>query len=228
MHDPTVPPIAEHPVVLHLTRRLAERHATQQGERYKEEPRDAHMDLHAPAVSPEDPRRTEYRMAAVALVLRLGPAGAPELLFIARAPYEGDPWSAQVAFPGGRAEPVDASLEETAIRETLEETGLDLRRDGRILGVLDDVTPSTVRLPAIVVRPFVAIAGHGVAAPHSAEIGATFWVPLSVLQAEGVWRDVSVVAQGVTLRVPAIQYEEYVIWGLTARILRQLLACAAG
>ena len=53
--------------------------------------------------------------AAVALVLR-GPAEAPDILFIKRASREGDPWSGQMAFPGGRYDPTDEREKDTAIR----------------------------------------------------------------------------------------------------------------
>ena len=66
------------------------------------------------------------RRAAVALIFRAGADGAPELLFIKRAEYPADPWSGQIAFPGGREEPTDGELIQTAVRETREETGLDL------------------------------------------------------------------------------------------------------
>src|SRR3989337_2808027 len=66
------------------------------------------------------------RKAAVALIFRSGADGQPELLFIKRADYPGDPWSGQVAFPGGREEPGDSSLADTAVRETREEAGSDL------------------------------------------------------------------------------------------------------
>ncbi len=69
--------------------------------------------------------------AAVALVLRDAGPGGIELLFIRRAEHEKDPWSGHMGFPGGRAEPGDAGLEGTAVRETLEETGLDLARGRR-------------------------------------------------------------------------------------------------
>ena len=63
--------------------------------------------------------------AAVALVLRQAPA--LELLLIKRSSSEDDPWSGQMALPGGRRDPADAGLQHTAIRETHEEVGLDLR-----------------------------------------------------------------------------------------------------
>jgi hypothetical protein len=71
----------------------------------------------------------------------------------------GDPWSGHVAFPGGRAEPGDASPWHTAARETWEETGLDLLAAGRLLGTLDELYPRTPVLPPVVVRPHVAVVG---------------------------------------------------------------------
>jgi 8-oxo-dGTP pyrophosphatase MutT (NUDIX family) len=52
----------------------------------------------------------------------------PKLLFIKRADAVGDPWSGHMAFPGGRYEVGDQSLLETAVRETREETAIDIRR----------------------------------------------------------------------------------------------------
>ncbi len=70
------------------------------------------------------------RRAAVALVLRRTADDVVELLLIKRSEREDDPWSGHVALPGGRRDPSDATLQDTAIRETLEETGIDLARDG--------------------------------------------------------------------------------------------------
>src|SRR6476660_2826936 len=97
------------------------------------------------------------RYAAIALVLRSSTGGEPELLMIKRAEVERDPWSGHVACPGGRMDPTDPDLQFTAVRETWEETGIDLARDGRILGTLDDISPRTPALPPLIIRPFVAV-----------------------------------------------------------------------
>src|SRR3989442_8572178 len=101
---------------------------------------------------PETVDAPEAWPAAVALILLEG-AGL-EALFIRRAERADDPWSGQIALPGGRRGPHDADLAATAIRETNEETGVDLSSAER-LGVLDDLYPRTPTLPPVVVRPFV-------------------------------------------------------------------------
>ena len=112
-----------------------------------------------PIVVPTD---ATARRAAVALILQVREAAAVELLMIKRATYEGDPWSGHVALPGGRQEPGDSSLEETAVRETREETAVDLARAGRILGRLDDLQPLTRVTPRFVITPVVAVLGADV------------------------------------------------------------------
>ena len=171
-------------------------------------------------VRPEDP---EPKRAAVALVLRLGADGAPELLFAKRAEYPGDPWSGHVAFPGGRREPGDRGAWDTAARETWEETGLDLRVDGVLLGTLDDLYPRNPALPNIVVRPHVAVAAPRAELTLSDELAAAFWVPITRFADPTVATTSVVQARGHALVVPSFVHEGHTIWGMTHRILQQLL-----
>jgi 8-oxo-dGTP pyrophosphatase MutT (NUDIX family) len=162
------------------------------------------------------------RKAAVALIFRLGKDGELELLFIKRAEYEGDPWSGQIAFPGGRVEPGDASLAETAIRETREETGIDLTREGIIIGTLDDLRPRTVRLPAIMVRPYVALLDRREPLVLSPEVALSFWLPFAAIARTESWHEETVSARGVQINARVFRHEQHVIWGMTERILAQL------
>ena len=164
------------------------------------------------------------RRAAIALVLRSGALDEPELLMIKRAEHAGDPWSGHVACPGGRMEPGDRDLEDTAIRETLEETGLDLARVGMVLGTLDDISPRTPVLPPIVIRPFVAAVSSSVEIIQSHEVAAAFWVPLSALRASTAWGSGTVRVRGIERHVPTFTHGEYLVWGLTERVLTQLLS----
>ena len=164
------------------------------------------------------------RRAAVALIIRAGDKGAPELLFIKRSEYPADPWSGQVAFPGGREEAADPTLADTAIRETREETGIDLIRDGTVIGTLDDLRPNTVKLPAVIVRPYVVLLNRFEPLVLSDEVALAFWIPLEAFKDAPAWRDTDVLARGVQMNRRAFHHQGQVIWGMTERILAQLLA----
>ena len=163
------------------------------------------------------------RLAAVLAMFRVADDGELELLFIKRAEYEGDPWSGHVALPGGRHEPQDASLEDTAVRETLEELGVDVRAHGRVLGALDDLHPRTPVLPPICVRPYVAVLEDDVPLVPSSEVAAAFWVPLSALLHPETAVEATIVVRGEERVVPSYRFGDYTIWGMTERILSGLL-----
>jgi 8-oxo-dGTP pyrophosphatase MutT (NUDIX family) len=165
----------------------------------------------------------QMRLAAITLILRLGALKEPELLLIKRAEAEHDPWSGHVACPGGRMEPGDRDLAATAFRETLEETGIDLARVGRVLGTLDDLSPRTPVLPPIVIRPFVVAVPSTVEIVQSREVAAAFWVPLSALRQTAAWGMGTVQVRGVPREVSTFTHGEYLVWGLTERVLRQLI-----
>ena len=168
------------------------------------------------ADAPADARR-----AAVAILVR-DRDGILEILLIKRAEYESDPWSGHVALPGGRMEPGDVTLEDTAVRETREEIGIDLRVAGTVIGTLDEVHPRTPVLPPVVVRPFVVAMNTQVQPSPSAEVADVFWVGLEALRAPGAWQPSTVRAHGTDLLVTSYRHGSYVVWGLTERVLRSL------
>jgi 8-oxo-dGTP pyrophosphatase MutT (NUDIX family) len=164
----------------------------------------------------------DSRLAAVAAVIRVVEDDV-ELLFIKRAEHDGDPWSGHMAFPGGRQEPHDVSLEATAARENYEELSLDLSQ-GVLLGRLDDLAPRNPLLPPVLIRPFVALVAPDVTFSPSEEVAATFWVPLSVLRHEGTQAEHVMTINGSRACFPGFRVEEHIVWGLTERIVRQLLS----
>lgn len=170
---------------------------------------------------PRAERAPEARPAAVSLVL-VEEGADLTTLFIRRADRAGDPWSGQIALPGGRREPGDADLLATALRETREEVGVDLGTAER-LGVLDDLYPRTPMLPPVVVRPFVFALDARPSLALDAEVREAFWVPLDALRAPGTRRDVTLDLRGARRTFPAYVLGERVIWGMTERILTGFL-----
>ncbi|MBA3890068.1 MAG: CoA pyrophosphatase [Gemmatimonadaceae bacterium] len=163
------------------------------------------------------------RFAAIALVVRPADAG-PELLMIKRADVEGDPWSGHIACPGGRLDPDDCDLAATAIRETLEETGIDIAREGTLIGALDDLSPRTPRLPPIIIRPFVAVVGRDVKLTANREVAAAFWIPLAAIRERASWGlGTVIVREAEEAEVPTFRHGDHTVWGLTERALRDFL-----
>src|ERR1043166_849284 len=161
--------------------------------------------------------------AAVSVILHDGDDGI-ETLFIHRAVRAGDTWSGQIAFPGGRREPTDPDLLTTAIRETLEEVGVDLSRAER-LGVLDDLYPRTPVLPPVLVRPFVFALTARPTITLSQEVQDAFWVSFRALAGPGVRGEIVVDHPGIPRRVlPSNTLGKHTIWGMSERILTPLIS----
>ncbi len=156
------------------------------------------------------------RPAAVLVTVWLRPDG-PALILTKRSSHlKHHP--GQIAFPGGKVDPGDASAEAAALRETREEIGLPSDRV-RILGTL----PVHETVTGFAITPFVGlIEGPFAPIPEAGEVDEVFTVPLPHVltparfaierrQWLGVWR-----------RYYAVPYGPYYIWGATARILRGL------
>ena len=157
------------------------------------------------------------RPAAVSLVLVEGAEGA-EILLIKRAERADDPWSGQIAFPGGRRDPRDRDLVGTAMRETREETGVELAAAER-LGVLDDLAPRYTTLPPIVVRPFVFALPRRPVLTTNAEVQRAFWVSLARLSHPDSRSEITLPLPEGERTFPAYRLGDDVIWGMTERIL---------
>jgi 8-oxo-dGTP pyrophosphatase MutT (NUDIX family) len=160
------------------------------------------------------------RRAAVAMVLREC-EGRPEVLFIERARKEGDPWSGHMAFPGGRMDPTDATVQEAAERETLEEVGVSLR-GAELLGRLDDLQGRHAGKPgSLVISGFVFHHPSPEELAPNYEVEETFWFPVADLRdperhIERSFRETgSMQFPGVVVGEP----DRHVVWGLTYRFL---------
>lgn len=172
--------------------------------------------------------------AAVSAVLRPGQSGL-EVLLIRRAKRDGDPWSGHMAFPGGRSEDHDRDLLETAVRETREEIGLDLRERAQVLGRLDDIVPGSAQglLPTFVVTPFVwGIREVPRLVPNGIEVDEIHWAPLAPLMAGQRQAMHPYTWRGQPMQFPGYEVGDAersrVVWGMTHRLLETLFARLQG
>jgi len=166
--------------------------------------------------------------AAVALVI--APDGDDlAALLIERAQHPLDPWSGHMAFPGGRHDATDPSLERTAIRETLEEVGIDLIRDGRFVAPLDEIrAQARGRDLDMVISPFLFFLDRALpTTPDAREVADALWVPLHVFGDERHKGTTHFSRDGFGADFPAFLYRGKTIWGLTYRILCSFLEVVA-
>ncbi|MCK4884826.1 CoA pyrophosphatase, partial [Candidatus Bathyarchaeota archaeon] len=125
-------------------------------------------------------KTTECVDANAAVVALLRVAGQDfQVLLVKRAEKSSDPWSGQTALPGGKRNPEDRNLKETLVRETSEETGINLHEGCRFLGAMEPLR--STRRPEMKVLPFVVLLEKEQAIKLSEELTEYFWTPLKEL-----------------------------------------------
>ena len=172
--------------------------------------------------------RVLARHSAVAIPMREGDRGL-EILMIERAHREGDRWSGHMAFPGGMLHPDDADSLAGAMRETREEIGVDLARQGRLLTRLSDIGSISHighRRP-LIIHPYVFAVDQELSLRLNHEVAGTVWVPLRHL-ADPSNRSVMDWYHGKRrLRLSFYMYAEKRIWGLSLRMIDELMRSLA-
>ena len=139
-----------------------------------------------------------------------------QVLLVKRAEKFSDPWSGQTAFPGGKGDPEDRNLKETAVRETVEETSINLLEGCRFLGAMEPVR--STQKPEMQILPFVVLLEKERTIKLNEELTEYFWTPLKELAKH---KGTAKFSFG---EYPAYIIEKHIIWGLTYKILQNLLS----
>lgn len=161
--------------------------------------------------------RSEGPKASVLVALTDHP-GDPEIILTQRATRLST-HGGEVAFPGGKHDETDPDLQFTALREAHEEVGLPPEQV-EILGPLGQIMSKH----QLQVTPWVGLIDPAIElAPNPGELEAVFRVPVSFLLEEGHYRTHQIRSNGRIHEVPAWQYGDYTIWGLTAYVLTELM-----
>lgn len=169
---------------------------------------------------PRERAQASLMKAAVAMILRDGENGT-EVLLMQRAFHPKDPWSGQMAFPGGKIDPEDASSKAAAIREAFEEVGAELD-DEDYIGRLDDLyglkvnTVFSVHIACYVFKP-----QRELSLVANEEVADMVWLPLRHLHSRSNAHDF-VHPSEPSLTMPAVMINEpkaQILWGLSLRML---------
>ena len=121
-----------------------------------------------------------------------------KVLLIRRAENPNDPWSGQIAMPGGRVEPGE-SCEQAAVREALEEVGR-APENLVFIGVFQPLNRP------VTVYAYISCSEHFEPKINKDEVSEAFWFSLDDIKGDE----------------NEIKYKNYVIWGMTLRILKEI------
>lgn len=162
----------------------------------------------------------DFRDAAVAIILFHNEAGKLCTIVTKRQEYDGS-HSGQISFPGGKKEPDDANLLDTAIRECYEEIGVHARN----FELLKELTPLFVPVSRFLITPYVFYSENKtfdymrsereVAAIHEPDL-------LELFNSEVVYLDLQITSDYTLRKVPHFKQGDILIWGATALILNEL------
>ena len=180
-----------------------------EGQRMMSVSQDAHLRRYVP----------ESAKKAGVLVL-LGSSGNSDILLIRRQNHPEDKHGGQVSFPGGKQEPSDNVLLDTALREAKEEVGVKAN-DIELIGQL---SPLYIPVSNFHVFPFVAVSDRKVdLVIDPSEVAETLHLPLSTIFTETPQTASIRLSTGYRLSgVPYFPLDQYKVWGATAMILAEL------
>ena len=159
------------------------------------------------------------RESAVLILIHphFGDAG---ITLIKRPIYEGV-HSGQMAFPGGKKDHDDESLLHTALREVHEEMGIQFPTEKKYYVLNEIFIPPS----QLLVQPFATVLNHEpVFIPNENEVAQLVHIPLAHFGADMKTEKMEIFMPHIkeTKTVPAIRFEEHLIWGATAMMLFEL------
>ena len=159
--------------------------------------------------------------AAVLCLFYPGRNKETSVVFIVRKSSSGI-HSSQVGFPGGKPEKQDIDLSQTAIRETHEEVGVDIKT----IRIIRPMTEVFIPPSNFVVKPYI---GYTLKTPNFtpqiSEIDSIFEVSLkSILNSNNQKKSIVKTSYGPTISVPSFVFNGHIIWGATAMILIEIIS----
>ena len=136
-----------------------------------------------------------------------------KILFVKRVERLSDPWSGQIAFPGGKKETKDSNLKDTVIRETFEETNIKLDEDN-LIGVLEAIDSG--HFSNIKILSFISLLkGPQIIKLNKKELDNYFWYSYKKILNNRSLVEIN------SKKEPAYILGDAIVWGITYKILRE-------
>ena len=164
------------------------------------------------SIVPEIKDTVGYRLASVLVVIY---DSSPKIIMTEK-PQSMKLHAGEISFPGGKLDPIDSDLLETALRETNEEIGLHISRD-HILGQLDPVKTLN---SGFLILPFVCVLQEIPLLVPNSEVEKIFHIPLTPLL-ETMMDDSDPNHKPVD-GMYTFEYQSQIVWGASARMLQQI------
>lgn len=162
--------------------------------------------------------KNDPRTAAV-LMLCYPKNGATHLVLIVRNSYEGV-HSAQIAFPGGKYEKDDINFAATAIRETFEEVGVDPQK----VELIKPFTQVYIPPSNFMVYPYLGMCKEEITfVPDPSEVAGIIELPIATFLSDTIIIEKELqTSYANSIKVPAFEIENHIVWGATAMMLSEL------
>ncbi|MEC9381529.1 MAG: CoA pyrophosphatase [Thermodesulfobacteriota bacterium] len=159
-------------------------------------------------------------LSSVAIIIR-NHEEIYEILFIKRSEREYDNFSGHMAFPGGINEKIDKTGLDTSIRETYEEIGIDLKKDGLFLGQFSDYRPVNPKSNHLIVSPYIFFLKNPTVKINlnQEEVVDTVWIDLKILLELSINSKRTTEKYNQEYQDYVFNYKGYNIWGMTGKIL---------
>ena len=157
----------------------------------------------------------EYRLASILVVIY----GDDPVVLMTEKPKHMKFHAGEISFPGGKLDSSDSNLLDTALRETREEIGLSISKE-QVVGQLDPVVTLN---SGFLILPFISIIDKIPALSANSEVEKIFHIPLeSFLKTESPDPDPS---HNIIQEMYTFEYQNQIVWGASARILKQIQDC---
>ena len=167
------------------------------------------------SINPEIETDGKYRLASILVVIY----GKDPFVVMTEKPKSMKFHAGEISFPGGKLDSTDSDLLQTALRETREEIGLTISRD-QVIGQLDPVVTLN---SGFLILPFVSVIDEITPLIANSEVEKIFHIPLeSFLNTAARDPDPS---HNIIQEMYTFEYKNQIVWGASARILKQIQNC---